>query len=84
MRGLFQFSASLFRQFLRKRVGKHASLERIRRNGTNVQLTFKNGASYIKDGRTATLQMLHYIYIFFSTNICTDYFKHAAHSPFFS
>jgi hypothetical protein len=23
-------------------------------------------------------------YIFFSTNIITEYFKHAAHSPFFS
>ena len=31
--------------------------------------------------RTANLQMLHFIY--FSTNIRTDYFKHAAHSPFF-
>jgi hypothetical protein len=29
----------------------------------------------------ATLQMLHFIY-FFSTNISTGYFKHAAHSPF--
>jgi hypothetical protein len=28
------------------------------------QLTFKNRASYIQDGRTATLQMLHFIYIF--------------------
>jgi len=46
-------------------------------------LTFKNRASYIKDGRTATLQMLHFIYIF-SKNISTEYFKHAAHSPFFS
>jgi len=27
--------------------------------------------------------MLHFIYIF-STTISTDYFKHAAHSPFFS
>jgi hypothetical protein len=35
------------------------------------------------DGRTATLQMLHFIY-FFSTNTSTEYFKHAAHSPFFS
>jgi hypothetical protein len=39
--------------------------------------------SYIQDGRTATLQMLHYIYIFFLF-IRTDYFKHAVHSPFFS
>jgi len=27
--------------------------------------------------------MLHFIY-FFSTNLSTEYFKHAAHSPFFS
>jgi len=27
--------------------------------------------------------MLHFIYIF-STSISTEYFKHAAHSPFFS
>jgi len=46
-------------------------------------LTFKNRASCIWDGRTATLQMLHFIY-FFSTNTSTEYFKHAAHSPFFS
>jgi hypothetical protein len=46
-------------------------------------LTFRNVASYIKDGRTATLQMLHFIYLF-STYITTEYFKHAAHSPFFS
>jgi hypothetical protein len=48
-----------------------------------IRLTFKNHASHIEDGRTATLQMLHYIYNF-STNISTEYFKHAAHSPFFS
>jgi hypothetical protein len=46
-------------------------------------LTFQNRASYIWDGRTATLQMLHFMYIF-STNTSTKYFKHAAHSPFFS
>jgi hypothetical protein len=46
-------------------------------------LTFKNRASCIQDGRTATLQMLHFIY-FFSANISTEYFKHAAHSLFFS
>jgi hypothetical protein len=39
-----------------------------------------NRASYIQDGRTATLQMLHFI--FFSTNISTEYCKHAAHSTF--
>ena len=32
--------------------------------------------------RTANLQMLHFIY--YSTNRRTEYFKHAAHSPFFS
>ena len=32
--------------------------------------------------RTANLQMLHFIY--YSTNIHTEYFKHAAQSPFFS
>ena len=31
--------------------------------------------------RTANLQMLYFIY--YSTNIRTEYFKHAAHSPFF-
>ena len=30
--------------------------------------------------RTAKLQMLHFIY--YSTNIRTEYFKHAAHSFF--
>jgi hypothetical protein len=29
-----------------------------------ICLTFKNLASYIQDGHTATLQMLHFIYIF--------------------
>jgi hypothetical protein len=46
-------------------------------------LTFRNRASYIEDGLTANLQVLHYIY-FFSTNKSTEYFKHATHSPFFS
>ena len=32
--------------------------------------------------RTANLQMLHFIY--YSTNIRAEYFKDAAHSPFFS
>jgi len=30
----------------------------------NIALTFKTRASYIWDGRTATLQMLHFIYFF--------------------
>jgi len=48
-------------------------------NGINLQ---EPCVLHIEDGRTATLQMLHYIYTF-STNISTEYFKHAAHSPFF-
>jgi hypothetical protein len=32
--------------------------------------------------RTANLQMLHFIY--YSRNIRTEYFKHAAHPPFYS
>jgi hypothetical protein len=32
---------------------------------TQCSLTFKNLAFYTKDGRTATLQMLHFIYIYF-------------------
>jgi hypothetical protein len=46
-------------------------------------LTFKNRVSYIYDGRTATLQMLHFIY-FLSTNVSTEYCKHDAHTLFFS
>jgi hypothetical protein len=30
------------------------------------ELTFKNLASYIQDGRIATLQMLQFIYIYFN------------------
>jgi hypothetical protein len=37
---------------------------------------------YIKDVLKFKCKMLHFIYIF-STNISTEYFKHAAHSPFF-
>jgi hypothetical protein len=35
-----------------------------------------------RTGKTAILQMLHFIYIFLTTTY-TEYFKHAAHSPFF-
>jgi hypothetical protein len=50
-----------------------------------TMLTFRNRAFYIRIGRprSATIQMLQFIYIF-STNISTEYFKYAAHSPFFS
>jgi hypothetical protein len=43
-------------------------------------LTFRNHASYIQDGH-ARLPSRCILYIF-STNISTEYFKHAAHSPF--
>jgi hypothetical protein len=35
-------------------------------------------------GRTAPLTSRHYILYIYSTNIRTEYFKHAAHSPFCS
>jgi len=47
----------------------------ISRKPTKINLTFKNRASYKWDGRTADLQMLHF-YIFFSTNISTEYMLH--------
>ena len=34
-------------------------------------------------GRTAQLTSRCCILYIYSTNICTEYFKHAAHSPFF-
>jgi len=34
-------------------------------------------------GRTAPLTSRRYILYIYSTNIRTEYFKHAAHSPFF-
>jgi hypothetical protein len=45
-------------------------------------LTFRNPASYIKDGHTATFNTPHF-YIF-STNTRTEFFNQAAHSPFLS
>jgi hypothetical protein len=48
-----------------------------------IHLTFTNRPSYIYNTRTATLQMLHFIY-FFPTNISTENFKHSAHSSFIS
>jgi hypothetical protein len=62
-----------------------AGQDAIMQSVTNIfnivaSLTFKNPI-YIG-------QAYHYppdvaFYIFFSTNISTEYFKHAAHSPFF-
>jgi hypothetical protein len=57
----------------------HLRLEAVR------MLTFKNRASYIYIGRAYRCpQDIAFFNIFFSTNISTEYFKHAAHSPFFS
>jgi hypothetical protein len=42
-----------------------------------------NLASFIEDGHTATLNIL-YFYIFFSTITRSEFFKHAALSPFLS
>jgi len=39
--------------------GKNTTLWKL-----DKRLTFKNRASYIQDGRTASLQMLHFIYFF--------------------
>jgi len=49
-----------------------------------IFLTFKNRASYLYIGRSYRYPPDVAFYIFFSTNISTEYFKHAAHSPFFS
>jgi hypothetical protein len=64
-------------------MSQHVTEDRDAAKVRAICLTFKNRASYVQDERTATLQMLHFIY-FFSTKISTEYFKHAAHSPFFS
>jgi len=45
-------------------------------------LTFKNRASYIYIERVYRYPPDVAFYIFFSTNISTGYFKHAAHSVF--
>ena len=39
---------------------------------------------YIYMGRTAPLTSKRYILYIYSTNIDTEYFKHALYSPFFS
>jgi len=47
--------------------GRNVYKVRINDNKISVHkrsLTFRNRASYIQDGRTATLQMLHFIYFF--------------------
>jgi hypothetical protein len=47
-------------------------------------LTFKNPASYIYRTGLPLPSKCCILYILFSTNISTEYFKHAAHSLFFS
>ena len=46
-------------------------------------LTFSRLMTYIYICRTAPLTSRCCILYIYSTNICTEYFKHAAHSPFF-
>jgi hypothetical protein len=46
------------------------------------KLTFRNPASYIKDGHIATSNTPHFLYFFKITR--TEFFKYAAHSPFIS
>ena len=48
----------------------------------NADLPLKPNDAYI--GRTAPLTSRRCILYIYSTNIRTEYFKHAAHSPFFS
>ena len=48
---------------------------------TGTRLTFSRQMTYIC--RTALLTSRCYILYIYSTNIRTEYFKHAAHSPFF-
>jgi hypothetical protein len=59
-----------------------AALQWTHQANTTV-LTFRNPASYIQDGHTATLNKPHFLNIF-STNTSTELFKRAAHSPFLS
>jgi len=47
-------------------------------------LTFKNRASYIYRTGVPLPSRCCISYIFFSKKISTEFFKHAAHSPFFS
>jgi hypothetical protein len=48
-----------------KRIKRHIKLKELRNEKMFYrELNFKNRASYIQDGRTATLQTLHLIYIF--------------------
>jgi len=51
---------------------------------TRALLTFKSGTPVLYIGRAYRYPPDLAFYIFFSTNISTEYFKHAAHSLFFS
>jgi hypothetical protein len=48
-----------------------------------VVLTFRNLASFIEDGHTATLNTLYFLFFFQQLHVLI-FFKHAAHSPFLS
>jgi hypothetical protein len=63
------FTPTLYTYWVSCSVFSPSQLTSINRNaGSSVplRLTLKSRASYIQDGRTATFQMLHFIYIFFN------------------
>ena len=59
----------------------HLLINKGTRQKPNTPLPFLNPQLPNDIYRTANLQMLHFTY--YSTNIRTEYFKHAAYSPFF-
>jgi hypothetical protein len=74
--------------FTLKRGNVHLAEKQIKFHGRSLcpclwkALTFRNRASYIEDGLPLPSRCC--ILYIFSTNISTEYFKHAAHSSFFS
>ena len=56
----------------------------LQKTGFLCLLTFKNSASYIYRTGVPLPSRCCILYIFFPATISTEYFKHAAHSPFFS
>jgi hypothetical protein len=67
----------------------HSSLVSAEKNHVRYFLIFPRNINHLTpnvyfSGRTATLTYRCWILYIYSTNIRTEYFKHAAHSPFFS
>jgi len=57
------------------------STNRMSQKNLNLIKTLKPNDLYMS--HTAPLTSKHYILYIYSTNIGTEYFKHALHSPFF-